>query len=47
VATECNEMCSFWNSEAQNEYSFLQNRACGDGGFGEKIVFVSPEDKDF
>jgi hypothetical protein len=27
VAPECNEGCSFWNSEAQNECSFLQNYA--------------------
>ncbi|MFA9466607.1 MAG: hypothetical protein ACERKN_20275 [Velocimicrobium sp.] len=30
VAPECNAGCSFWNSEPENEYSFLQNWARGD-----------------
>lgn len=40
VAPECNEGCSFWNSEAPNEYSFLQNRACGDRLLSTKGEYV-------
>lgn len=43
VAPECNEGCSFWNSEAPNEYSFLQNRACGECGNDVKDELMGVE----